>query len=1100
MAASVCGLATPIVTESLPPASLSFSVICAEIGGLQRDFAAPSPPARPSAGVGARAARSRGVGVGRRHQRARLIGDEGGQVGERHDDGSASSRRRWRIAGAATAAEKRSPGVAAPAPSRLRARPVRRGDGGCDDARLGRRTGAQADALARRRPRARCGASRARGAAAAVGGRPGPTGYAGFAVGAFAARGAVAVCAGRRGRRIRCVRRGRVCRARRSDDFARGGKGKGRETSTARGSWGDGPPAVALGVAATRAAARAAGGATASDEFADVALKLACVALGAAAGPVLAEPGGMAAALAEAVLSGVASARSRRNQAGRGRDRGARVNCARRWGGGGADARRAPRGDDANGVGALCGRGFRAGGALRCETPVFPGLGEVALEGHVKERLVAVASSTLVRAAFDASAAAPALDETAVAAPIAESLCDEAAASGLQVESLRSAVAPDRLGVASAAARKVFIWKSRRPSDGSFCNCVFKGARCSGARGRGRPARRTRPEAAGHSRDSWTAGSSAEAGLSACLGLEARNGGVARRACRRRGGGARSRRRAPAERRLQRLQRRQRRGGAARAVVVAAPARLPSALAVCRWPRGRARIHAPEQRGEFGLAGRSRRRRRDGAPWRPPPPSAVAGVATALMASSPCRPAPRGRQRGDGAADGGGRRGRSRLGEVGRARRGDRGFAPDVLVGGERRRLVHAFDATRAPRRGDRGRRRSDSSDRRRRTRPSAPLPPCAESARRRRRAARAPRRLSRAPPMVSARRAACEATSKRPSSTEARAMASRKARRCSAVSSSSSAENLSRIGGVGAEIEIDRGRGEALDEIAGVDRLAEALDILARQKGDAVGIAEIADEQDFAAQRRLFDQAAGGEQTREIEQLQRFLGVLRRQQHRLRIGELAAEAQALRVGIERRELLRLRLPPERIADRAAQQIALGAGKVAALDDLGDVARLAAAQQIDDHRVALGLGLERLGAGRGDRRADRLQRCALLAVGVLVALAPCAPADAARRASCRRAASADRRSASAAARLPFALAGHGRRASASAQATRAERPGTAASRPSPMGGGRPRSQETSARRRPLPSCALTSGSSTRISSRRLTAASGWAGSRSARSA
>ena len=115
-------------------------------------------------------------------------------------------------------------------------------------------------------------------------GQVGADGYAAFAVGAFAARGETTT----------------------SPD---GEKAKVENASTARGFWGDEPPAGAFGVAATRGAARAAGGATASDEFADMALKLACVALGAAAGPVLAEPGGMAAALAEAVLGGVASAR-----------------------------------------------------------------------------------------------------------------------------------------------------------------------------------------------------------------------------------------------------------------------------------------------------------------------------------------------------------------------------------------------------------------------------------------------------------------------------------------------------------------------------------------------------------------------------------------------------------------------------------------------------------------------------------------------------------------------------------------------------------------------------------------------------------------------
>jgi hypothetical protein len=59
------------------------------------------------------------------------------------------------------------------------------------------------------------------------------------------------------------------------------------------------------------------------------------------------------------------------------------------------------------------------------------------------------------------------------------SLCGPAGVApiGLQEDSACSAAAPDRAGRAPAAARKVFIWKSRRPSEGSLCNCVRNGVR-----------------------------------------------------------------------------------------------------------------------------------------------------------------------------------------------------------------------------------------------------------------------------------------------------------------------------------------------------------------------------------------------------------------------------------------------------------------------------------------------------------------------------------------------------------------------------------------------------------------------------------------------
>ena len=57
---------------------------------------------------------------------------------------------------------------------------------------------------------------------------------------------------------------------------------------------------------------------------------------------------------------------------------------------------------------------------------------------------------------------------------------------------------------------------------------------------------------------------------------------------------------------------------------------------------------------------------------------------------------------------------------------------------------------------------------------------------------------------------------------------------------------------------------------------MGKARDILPGEEEDAVAVVPVAGDQNFAPQRRFLDQTAGRESARQIEQLDRALGIAR--------------------------------------------------------------------------------------------------------------------------------------------------------------------------------------------------------------------------------
>ena len=158
------------------------------------------------------------------------------------------------------------------------------------------------------------------------------------------------------------------------------------------------------------------------------------------------------------------------------------------------------------------------------------------------------------------------------------------------------------------------------------------------------------------------------------------------------------------------------------------------------------------------------------------------------------------------------------------------------------------------------------------------------------------------------------------------------------------------------------------------------------RQPGDAVDLVLIGFQHDLAPQRRLFDQRSGSEKAREIEQFDRLGRIAAGLDHRLGEGHRAGEPQwkPTRVDV-RQALLGLGLVAEDIRKGPPHLRDFAGRNGAALDQADDVARLAAAQQIDDDRVGLALRLPDLGLGRGDRGADGADPFGLAGVGRFVA-------------------------------------------------------------------------------------------------------------------
>src|SRR5271168_1740962 len=100
-------------------------------------------------------------------------------------------------------------------------------------------------------------------------------------------------------------------------------------------------------------------------------------------------------------------------------------------------------------------------------------------------------------------------------------------------------------------------------------------------------------------------------------------------------------------------------------------------------------------------------------------------------------------------------------------------------------------------------------------------------------------------------------------------------------------------VGDVVGQAVANRRRGQTLDEVLGVDRVAEACYILPREKYDAIARTLVAQKQNFAPQRGLLDQAPGRHQTREVEQGNRSLGILAGLQDGLHERQLTGELQA---------------------------------------------------------------------------------------------------------------------------------------------------------------------------------------------------------------
>ena len=90
--------------------------------------------------------------------------------------------------------------------------------------------------------------------------------------------------------------------------------------------------------------------------------------------------------------------------------------------------------------------------------------------------------------------------------------------------------------------------------------------------------------------------------------------------------------------------------------------------------------------------------------------------------------------------------------------------------------------------------------------------------------------------------------------------------------------------------------------------------------------------------------------------------------------GDLTGQPQIDPARIDAAEKrLRLGLVARDIGDRAAHQWRFALGHGAALQQLHNVARLTAAEQVNDHGVGLALGLPNLRLGGRDRRADGVE-------------------------------------------------------------------------------------------------------------------------------
>ena len=159
------------------------------------------------------------------------------------------------------------------------------------------------------------------------------------------------------------------------------------------------------------------------------------------------------------------------------------------------------------------------------------------------------------------------------------------------------------------------------------------------------------------------------------------------------------------------------------------------------------------------------------------------------------------------------------------------------------------------------------------------------------------------------------------PFSASARAIVSKKPRRISGVSEETTDAEFLKTREILDQGRLQDGRRQALQEIVGVDRAPEARRILSGKRSEAIDVALIADEHDLASQGGFLDQAARGQQTREIEQSDRFLLIARGLDDGLREGDLAGEPEIeiARIDVAQKRL-RLGLVAHDIGDRAAHE------------------------------------------------------------------------------------------------------------------------------------------------------------------------------------
>ena len=92
-------------------------------------------------------------------------------------------------------------------------------------------------------------------------------------------------------------------------------------------------------------------------------------------------------------------------------------------------------------------------------------------------------------------------------------------------------------------------------------------------------------------------------------------------------------------------------------------------------------------------------------------------------------------------------------------------------------------------------------------------------------------------------------------------------------------------------QVRLSEASGEALPEIAGIDRVAVVAKIGQRQELELVEILGLPDQQDLAPQCRLFDQRTGQQQARIVEPLDREHGLGPREQRALDESHLPAHA-----------------------------------------------------------------------------------------------------------------------------------------------------------------------------------------------------------------